>query len=97
MRAWASYKDKYFEGNEAAAEGFAEDNPLANSEHYEIYLNDVSMQQTLVDYLQGLDGVRKVSYSEVAAQTLSDFNSLIGYIFCWRDHHSGGSCRLFDQ
>ena len=76
--AWASYKDKYFEGNEAAAEGFAEDNPLANSEHYEIYLNDVSMQQTLVDYLQGLDGVRKVSYSEVAAQTLSDFNSLIG-------------------
>ncbi len=79
--AWASYKDKYFEGNEAAAEGFAEDNPLANSEHYEIYLNDVSMQQTLVDYLQGLDGVRKVSYSEVAAQTLSDFNSLIGYIF----------------
>lgn len=79
--AWASYKDKYFEGNEAAADGFAEDNPLANSEHYEIYLNDVSMQQTLVDYLQGLDGVRKVSYSEVAAQTLSDFNSLIGYIF----------------
>ena len=28
-----------------------------------------------------MDGVRKVSYSEVAAQTLSDFNSLIGYIF----------------
>ena len=79
--AWASFKDSYFEGNEAAAEGFADDNPLANSERYEIYLNDVSMQQTLVDYLSGLDGVRKVSHSEVAAQTLSDFNSLIGYIF----------------
>ena len=65
----------------AAAEGFANDNPLANSERYEIYLNDVTMQQTLVDYLSGLDGVRKVSHSEVAAKTLSDFNSLIGYIF----------------
>lgn len=78
--AWASYKDKYFEGNEAAAEGFAEDNPLANSEHYEIYLNDVSMQDTLVKYLENLDGVREVRRSEIVANTLSDFNRLIGYV-----------------
>lgn len=79
--AWESFKGEYFEGNEAAAEGFANDNPLANSERYEIYLNDVSMQQMLVEYLEGLDGVRKVNHSELAAQTLSDFNSLLGYIF----------------
>lgn len=75
--AWDSFKEEYLG---EYADGFTE-NPLENSASYEIYLNDVSMQQTLVDYLQGLDGVRKVSYSEVAAQTLSDFNSLIGYIF----------------
>ncbi len=79
--AWDSFKKEYFEGKEELAEGFANDNPLANSAHYEIYLNDVSKQQELVEYLQGLDGVREVHQSEVAAQTLSDFNSLIGYIF----------------
>ena len=79
--AWESFKKDYFEGREEMAEGFANDNPLANSAHYEIYLNDVSMQQTLVDYLEGLEGVREVHQSELAAKTLSDFNSLIGYIF----------------
>lgn len=78
--AWESFKKDYFKGKEELAEGFSQDNPLANSEHFEIYLNDVSMQQSLVEFLQGLDGVREVHQSEVAANTLSDFNSLIGYI-----------------
>jgi cell division transport system permease protein len=78
--AWEYYKSEYFEGREDAAESFAGDNPLANSANYEIYMNDISMQQALVTYLEGLDGVREVHQSEVAAQTLSDFNKLIGYI-----------------
>ena len=79
--AWEYYKSEYFKGKEEAAESFAGDNPLANSANYEIYLNDISMQQELVAYLEGLDGVREVHQSEVAAQTLADFNRLIGYIF----------------
>lgn len=79
--AWDFFKKEYFKGKEELAEGFADDNPLANSEHFEIYLNDVSKQQELVDALEGMDGVREVHQSEVAAKTLSDFNSLIGYIF----------------
>ena len=78
--AWKDFQKEYFKGNKEAAEGFEEDNPLANSSHYEIYLNDVSMQKALVTYLKGLDGVREVHQSEVAANTLSDLNSLIGYI-----------------
>lgn len=81
QEAWDSFKKDYFKGKEELAEGFAEDNPLANSEHFEIYLNDVSMQESLVEFLQGLEGVREVHQSEVAAKTLADFNSLIGYIF----------------
>ena len=77
---WKDFQKEYFKGNKEAAEGFEEDNPLANSSHYEIYLNDVSMQKALVTYLKGLDGVREVHQSEVAANTLSDLNSLIGYI-----------------
>lgn len=78
--AWAEFKESYFEGNTEAAAGFADENPLANSSSYEIYMKDVSMQSALVEYLQGLDGVREVRQSELAANTLSDFNSLIGYI-----------------
>lgn len=78
--AWESFKDVYFEGNEAAAESFAGDNPLANSASYSIYMNDISMQDTLVTYLQSVDGVREVKQSTTVANTLTDFNSLIGYI-----------------
>lgn len=78
--AWAEYQKQYFEGNEEMAQGFVNDNPLANSAHYEIYMNDISMQQSLVTYLESLDGVRDVKSSDVAANTLSDFNRLLGYI-----------------
>ena len=43
----------------------------------QIYLNDVSMQPTLVSFLEGLDGVRQVNQSEVAAKTLTDINKAI--------------------
>lgn len=79
-KAWESFKEVYFEGNAAAAESFAGDNPLANSASYSIYMNDISMQDTLVTYLESIDGVREVKKSEMVANTLTDFNSLVGYI-----------------
>ena len=78
--AWDSFKQTYFEGNEAAAESFAGDNPLENDASYSIYMNDISMQSTLVTYLESIDGIRSVKQSEMVAHTLTDFNSLIGYI-----------------
>ena len=78
--AWENYKKIYFEGSEEMASGFAEDNPLANSANYQIYMNDVSMQPALVTYLESIDGVRRVNKSEMAANTLTDFNRLMGYI-----------------
>ena len=76
-QAWEDYKKEYFHGNEEAAAGFADDNPLANSANYEIYLNDVSMQPSLVSFLEDLEGVRQVNQSEVAAKTLTDINKAI--------------------
>lgn len=78
--AWESFKEVYFEGNEAVAASFAGDNPLANSASYAIYMNDISMQDSLVTYLKSVDGVREVKQSQQVANTLTDFNSLIGYI-----------------
>ena len=78
--AWDYFKDIYFEGNEAAAESFGSDNPLVNSSSYSIYMNDISMQSSLVSYLESVEGVREVKQSEIMANTLADFNSLISYI-----------------
>ena len=78
--AWDSFKQTYFEGNEAAAESFAGDNPLANDASYSIYMNDISMQQTLVTYLQSVDGIREVKQSAVVANTLTDFNRLVSIV-----------------
>ncbi|MBE5902203.1 MAG: ABC transporter permease [Lachnospiraceae bacterium] len=77
--AWEEYKKVYFRGQEELSEGFKE-NPLVNSANYQIYLNDVSMQSTLVSYLKDLDGVGRVNKSDMVANTLSDFNKLIGYV-----------------
>ena len=74
--AWESFKSEYLG---EYADGFKE-NPLADSENYEIYLNDVSRQGELVQFLEGLDGVRRVNRSEVTANMLTGFNSLIAYV-----------------
>ncbi len=75
---WEQYKEKYL--SEELAETFGEDNPLANSASYSVYLNDVSKQTELVNFIKSLDGVRKVNSSEAIAIGLTGINSLITYI-----------------
>ena len=78
--AWETFKKDYFEGVEELAEGFADDNPLAGDASYQIFLKDISEQETFVQYLQNLDGIRKVNYSNSAAAGLSSFNTVIGVL-----------------
>ena len=78
--AWEEFGAVYFEGAEDMMKGFEGDNPLANSAHYEIYMNDISMQSTLVTYLESIEGVREVRSSDVAENMFTDFNRLIGYV-----------------
>ncbi len=76
--AWENYKLEYFEGDEEAAAAFGTENPLANEASYEIYMEDISQQQDLVDYLEDQEYVRRVRESETVANTLTDANTLIG-------------------
>ena len=78
--AWEYVKENYFEGRKELIAAFEGDNPVANSMHYEIYLNDVEMQDALVTYIQNMDGVRNVKKSEQVANTLAEFNRLATYI-----------------
>ena len=77
--AWEEYKEQYFQGSEAA-DGFKDDNPLANSANYRVYMNDITKQTELVSYIQELKHVRKVNQSEEAAKTLGNINKLVSYI-----------------
>ena len=62
--AWNKFQDDYFGDSKEAAEGFKNDNPLANSDNYEVYMSDVSKQKQVVFYAEKLDGVRKVNKSD---------------------------------
>ena len=78
--AWDTFQVEYFKGYETAAESFGDENPLANSANLEVYLNDISMQSSLVSYIERIDGVRKVNQSKDIADTLTDLNKLLSYI-----------------
>ena len=78
--AWESFQDDYFGDSKDAAEGFKNDNPLANSDNYEVYMSDVERQKEVVEFAEGLDGVRKVNKSDVVAKTLTSVNKLVYYV-----------------
>lgn len=79
-QAWKEYKEEYFDGKEELAAGFAEDNPLENSSHFDISINDVSRQKELVDYFTAINGIRQVNQSQKIASIFADINKiLIGF------------------
>lgn len=75
---WENYKNKYL--SEELAETFGDDNPLADSASYSVYVNDISMQESLVKYIEKIDDVRQVNHSDSVAESLESFNSLVGYV-----------------
>ena len=91
----ATEEQEYFGDNPELAEGFKDDNPLAHSDNYEVYMKTVkgdnkdliakskslsATQQDLVKFAQSLDGVRQVNKSDVVANTLSSVNMLVAYV-----------------
>jgi cell division transport system permease protein len=75
--AWNEFKDDYLG---EYADTFGDDNPLADSANYEIYLNDVAMQEQLVEYLMTVDGISEIHKSANVANTLATANSLVSYV-----------------
>ena len=80
QEAWETFQKDYFKGMEELAEGFQDDNPLADSASFEVFLNDIESQSEMIAFLQGLEGVRKVTYSNDVAEGLSNFNQLLGLV-----------------
>lgn len=78
--AWESFKSEYFQGMEELAEGFAQDNPLAGSSSYTIFLKHIEDQAAVVDRLQAQEGVRRVNYSNSAVAGLSSTGRIVGIL-----------------
>lgn len=78
--AWELFQAEYFGEMEELAAGFAEDNPLANSASYEIFLKDIGKQEEFVAYLNSIEGVRKVNYSNSAVAALENLNRMISLL-----------------
>lgn len=78
--AWEEAKQEYFGDLQELAEGFEEDNPLANSSSYTVFLKDLVEQDQLVQWIQNLEGVRKINYSKTAAEGMNSLNKVIGIL-----------------
>ena len=74
--AWQFVQDTYFHGQ---AEGFPT-NPLEHHQNYEIFLSDVSKQDSLVTWLRSIDDIRLINYSDTTADALSGVNMIIAYV-----------------
>lgn len=55
------------------------ENPLDGLDNYEIYMKDVSQQETLVTWLESLPQIDSVKRSEMAATTLTGVNMVVAY------------------
>lgn len=92
--AWAEFQKQYLGDNAELAEGFKDDNPLATSDNYEVYMKTSEdskslmarsrslseTQKELVSFAQKLDGVREVNKSDVVANVLSSVNALVAVV-----------------
>ncbi|MFV0344347.1 MAG: permease-like cell division protein FtsX [Anaerocolumna sp.] len=75
---WNNYKEKYLSDELAAS--FGDDNPLADSASYSVYLDNIDKQKDLVTFIESLEGVRQVNHSDSIANTFKNFNAVVGYV-----------------
>lgn len=78
--AWSKFKSEILEDQQEMVSVFGNDNPLANSSSYEVYLKDVTKQSEMVSFIESLSGVRKVNSAQDAATGFGSFNMLVGYV-----------------
>ena len=78
--AWENFQKDYFKDNPEYAEGFADDNPLAQSASYTVKVRTIEEQNEVADYIRSLEGVREVNQSDQAVKTLVSFNNLLTYV-----------------
>ncbi len=78
-QAWEEFSDQTYDNPEEARAAFGADNPLAQSASYKITLKDASKQADFIQFLESIEGIRKVSSSTYTADSISAINAFVGY------------------
>ena len=76
--AWEHYKKTSLKPE--LIETFGNDNPLEVSDSYTVYVKKIEKQAELVNYIETIEGVRKVNSNGSTATGFSAINSLVGII-----------------
>lgn len=73
--AWENFRKEYF-GDRAdeLSEAFNGDNPLADSDSFEIFMTDIEDQDGMVSYLSGIPGIRDINYANNVVNALKKVN-----------------------
>ncbi len=77
-KAWEKFKKENFADEPELVESFGDENPLEDSASYEVYLRSIKDQDTLVEYLKTVVGVREVKRSAEVSKSLSNVSNLVG-------------------
>ena len=56
--AWNEFVDQYFQASDSTV---MDNNPLANSSYYTVYINQAEKLDELVDFIECMDCVREVN------------------------------------
>lgn len=76
--AWENFKEDYFGDNaEELSQAFADDNPLAESDSFEIFMNNIEDQDAEVEYIKSFDIVREVNYAHSVVDALNKLNRVL--------------------
>ena len=77
--AWEEFSPMYFGEDADTVTGF-EENPLAKSDNFEVYMKSVEHQDDVVKFAKELKGVRKVKASAEAAEMLKNISMLLATV-----------------
>lgn len=79
--AWENFKEDYLgDKAEQLSDAFQDDNPLAHSDSYEIFMERIEDQQHMAEYIKGLQGVREVNYANTVVSALKSANKVISIL-----------------
>lgn len=78
--AWKSFQKEMYSDNAMIEDTFEGENPLKDSASFEVYLSDVSNQENIINFIEEIEGVRKVNGSNAVASSLTNFNLLVTYV-----------------
>ena len=76
--AWERYKKTSLKPE--LIETFGNDNPLVGSDSYTVYVKEIEKQPEIVNYIETIEGVRKVNSNRNTTSGFSAINSLVGVI-----------------